>query len=401
MLNYKTLLSKKALDIRPSGIRKFFDLVQEMDNVISLGVGEPDFVTPWHIRSAGVYSLEKGRTHYTSNDGLLELRQEICRYLSRRFRLEYSPKHETIVTVGGSEAIDLCMRALIEPGDEVIVPEPSFVCYYPLTVMAGGKPVKLKTCAKNQFKLTADALRAAITPRTKLLVLPFPNNPTGAVMERSDLEEIAAVLRDTNIFVLSDEIYGELTYGEKHVSIAELDGMRERTILVSGFSKAYAMTGWRLGYACGPAEILDCMHKIHQYAVMCAPTTSQYAAIEALRNGDDDIARMVDEYDLRRRFIVDALHHAGLPCFEPRGAFYVFPSIKASGLSSEQFCERLLFEKKIAVVPGTAFGESGEGFVRISYSYSIKHLTQAVACISDFMENLQEARHGESLAAHL
>lgn len=389
MLDYQSLLSRKALDIRPSGIRKYFDLVAGMDDVISLGVGEPDFNTPWHVRSAGIYSLEKGRTHYTANDGLAELRDEICRYLDRRFGLHYAPKGETVVTVGGSEAIDLAIRTLVEPGDEVIIPEPSFVCYHPLTVLAGGVPVPLPTRAQDAFKLTPAALRAAITPRTKLLVLPFPNNPTGAVLTRDDLEGIAEVLRGTNIFVLSDEIYGELTYGGRHVSIASLPGMRERTVLVGGFSKAYAMTGWRLGYACAPAPILACMHKIHQFAVMCAPTTSQYAAVEALRNGDEDIARMVDEYDMRRRFITDALDSAGLPCFEPRGAFYVFPSITASGLSSEVFCERLLYEKHIAVVPGTAFGASGEGFVRVSYSYSIKHLTQAVSRIDAFMRELR------------
>lgn len=401
MLDYESLLSRKAQDIHPSGIRKYFDLVEQMDDVISLGVGEPDFPTPWHVRSAGIYSLEKGRTHYTSNDGLIELREEICRYLNRRFGLTYAPKGETVVTVGGSEAIDMAIRTLVEPGDEVIIPEPSFVCYSPLTQMAGGVPVPLCTRAQDAFKLTPEALRAAVTPRTKLLILPFPNNPTGAVLSRNDLEGIAGVLRGTNIFVLSDEIYGELTYGGRHVSIAGLPGMRERTVLVGGFSKAYAMTGWRLGFACGPEPVLRCMHKIHQFAVMCAPTTSQYAAVEALRNGDDDIARMVDEYDMRRRFIVDALESAGLPCFEPRGAFYVFPSIAASGLSSEEFCERLLYEKKVAVVPGNAFGKSGEGFVRISYSYSIKHLTQAAVRIAQFMQSLGGEHHGESLAARV
>lgn len=392
MLDYASVLPKKIQDIRPSGIRKFFDLVEQMEDVISLGVGEPDFVTPWHVRSAGIYALEKGRTHYTSNDGLLALREEICQYLNRRFSLQYSPTDETIVTVGGSEAIDICIRSLLNPGDEVIIPEPCFVCYHPLTLMAGGVPVIIPTKADEQFKLTADALRKAITPRTKLLILPFPNNPTGAVLTKKELEEIAAVLRGTNIMVLSDEIYGELTYGEKHTSIASIPGMRERTILIGGFSKAYAMTGWRLGYACGPAEILACMHKIHQFAVMCAPTTSQYAAIEALRNGDEDIARMVDEYDLRRRFLVDALDSAGLPCFAPRGAFYVFPSIRTSGLSSEEFCEQLLEEKKVAVIPGTAFGACGEGFVRISYSYSIQYITKAVARITAFMEERRAQR---------
>ena len=385
MLSYAELISKKARDIKPSGIRRFFDIVSEMDDVISLGVGEPDFATPWHIRSAGIYSLEKGKTWYTSNDGLLELRQEISLYLSRRFMLDYNPREEVVVTVGGSEAIDIAVRALVSDGDEVIIPEPSFVCYYPITVLAGGTPVVIETKAEDGFRLTAQALRAAITPRTKLLILPFPNNPTGAIMSRVDLEEIAKVLQGTNIMVLSDEIYSELTYDGGHVSFASIGDMKERTILVGGFSKSYAMTGWRIGYACGPAQVMGYLHKIHQYAIMCAPTVSQYAAIEALKNGDEDVARMAAEYDMRRRFILNGLQKAGLTCFEPKGAFYVFPCIKASGLSSEEFCERLLFEKKVAVVPGTAFGNCGEGFVRISYSYSIKHISQALERIESFM----------------
>jgi aminotransferase len=381
-------MSRKVREMKPSGIRKFFDIVAEMDDVISLGVGEPDFATPWHIRNAGIYSLEQGKTWYTSNDGLMELRTGICDYLKRRFDLTYSPKNETLVTVGGSEAIDNCVRTFVSPGDEVIIPEPSFVCYSPLTSLAGGVPVIIKTRAQDNFRLTPELLKKAITPRTKLLILPYPNNPTGAVMRREDLEAIAAVLRGTNIFVLSDEIYGELTYNGRHVSIASIDGMKERTILVSGFSKAFAMTGWRLGYACGPSAIISAMHKIHQYGIMCAPTTSQYAAIEAMQNGDDDVERMVGEYDMRRRLIVDGLRKAGLDCFEPEGAFYVFPSIKKSGLTSEQFAEKLLYEKRLAVVPGTAFGESGEGFVRISYSYSISHITEALKRIDCFMKNL-------------
>ena len=388
MLDYQSLVSCKVKDIKPSGIRKFFDIVSEMDDVISLGVGEPDFATPWHIRSAAINSLEKGNTWYTSNAGMPLLREEICKYLKRRFDLEYSPKNETIVTVGGSEAIDMCIRTLVSDGDEVIIPEPCFVCYEPITLLAGGVPVIIKTRVENNFRLTPDELRRAITPRTKLLILPYPNNPTGAVMRREDLEGIAQVLRETNILVLSDEIYGELTYNGQHVSIASIDGMKERTVLVSGFSKAFAMTGWRLGYACGPAEILLCMHKVHQFAIMCAPTMSQFAAIEAMKNGDDDVKRMADEYDMRRRLLVDGLQKAGLACFEPEGAFYVFPCIKKSGLSSEQFAEKLLFEKKLAVVPGTAFGDSGEGYIRISYSYSISHLAEALKRIESFMNSL-------------
>lgn len=388
MLDYQSLISHKVREMKPSGIRKFFDIVEEMDDVISLGVGQPDFATPWHIRNAGIYSLESGKTWYTSNDGLEELRKEIAIYQKRRFDLTYNSKNEVLVTVGGSEAIDACIRAFVSPGDEVIVPEPSFVCYTPLTALAGGVPVVIQTRAEDKFRLTPELLKKAITKKTKLLILPFPNNPTGAVMRREDLEAIAEVLRGTDIIVLSDEIYGELTYNGHHVSIASVEGMRERTVLVSGFSKAYAMTGWRLGYACAPAEIIAAMHKVHQYGIMCAPTVSQYAAIEALKNGDDDIERMVGEYDMRRRLIVDGLHRIGLDCFEPEGAFYVFPSIKRSGLSSEQFAEKLLYEKKVAVVPGTAFGEGGEGFLRISYSYSISHISEALKRIECFMEGL-------------
>ncbi len=388
MLDYQLLISTKVREMKPSGIRKFFDIVAEMDDVISLGVGEPDFATPWHIRSAGIYSLEKGKTWYTSNAGMPQLREEICKYLKRRFKLDYSPKSETVVTVGGSEAIDMCVRTLVSPGDEVIIPEPSFVCYYPIVSLAGGVPVVVKTLAENKFRITPDELRAAITPRTKLLILPYPNNPTGAVLRREDLEGIAGVLRKTNIMVLSDEIYGELTYNGAHVSVASIDGMKERTILISGFSKAFAMTGWRLGYACGPAEVIAGMNKVHQFAIMCAPTVSQYAAIEAMKNGDDDVSRMVGEYDIRRRLMVESLLKMGLDCFEPEGAFYVFPSIKKTGLTSEQFAEKLLFEKKLAVVPGNAFGESGEGFIRISYSYSVSHLVEALKRIECFLQSL-------------
>jgi aminotransferase len=388
VLDYKNILSNKIKYVKPSGIRKFFDIVEEMEDVISLGVGEPDFATPWHIRNAGIYSLEKGKTRYTSNAGLQELRDEICSYMMRRYSLDYSPKTQTIVTVGGSEAIDLCIRAVVDDGDEVIIPEPSFVCYLPITTLAGGVPVPLETKAQDEFRINIETLKKAITPRTKLLILPFPNNPTGAVMRKEHLQEVADVLRGTNIMVLSDEIYSELTYGEKHISFASFDGMKERTIVVNGFSKSYSMTGWRLGYACGPEEIISAMHKIHQYAIMCAPTTSQFAAIEALKNGDDDVRAMVTEYNMRRRFLLNGLRKIGLDCFEPQGAFYVFPSIKSSGLSSEEFCERLLLEKKVAVVPGTAFGSCGEGFVRISYSYSLKHIIEALKRIESFMAEL-------------
>ena len=383
--NVSNKLSPVVTDMKPSGIRRFFDIVATMPDAISLGVGEPDFVTPWHIRDAGIYSLEKGKTYYTSNSGLIELREEICKYLDRRFGLSYNPMNETLVTVGGSEAIDLCMRALISSGDEVLIPEPSFVCYTPCTALAGGVPVPIVTVEKDNFKLTPEALKAAITPKTKLLVLPYPNNPTGAVMTREDLQKIADVLKGTDIMVLSDEIYAELTYEAKHVSIANIDGMRDRTVLVNGFSKAYAMTGWRLGYACGHSDIIAAMTKIHQYAIMSTPTTSQFAAVEALSNGDADVAEMANEYNYRRKVILDSVRQIGLSCFEPYGAFYIFPNITSSGMSSNEFCERLLQEEKVAVVPGTAFGDSGESFVRCSYAYSISDINKAVERIDRFM----------------
>ena len=385
-MNYDKILNPAVCGIKPSGIRRFFDIAAEMDDVITLGVGEPDFMTPWHIREAGIYALETGKTFYTANRGLAQLRDEISVYLSRRFGLKYDPKSEVVVTVGGSEAIDLAVRALISTGDEVLIPEPSFVCYSPITTLAGGVPVPVPTLEKNDFRLTVDDIRPHITPKTKLLVLPFPNNPTGAVMRRSDLEAIADFLRGTDIMILSDEIYGELTYTEEgHVSIASIEGMRERTVLVSGFSKAYAMTGWRLGYACAPAPVMQQMLKIHQFCIMCAPTSAQYAAIEALRDGDEDISTMRESYDMRRRLIVDGLRKLGLPCFEPLGAFYVFPNVSKLGLTSEEFCTQLLRSKKVAVVPGNAFGESGEGFVRISYSYSVDHLVEALERIGAFI----------------
>lgn len=381
------LLNKTVSSMPPSGIRRFFDIAAEMDDCISLGVGEPDFVTPWHIRNEGIYSLEKGHTHYTSNSGLKELRIEICRYMNRRFDLNYDPMSQVTVTVGGSEAIDLFLRSIIEPGDEVMICEPSFVCYKPLVQLAGGVPVVIETKAENEFRLTPGELKAAITPKTRALVLPFPNNPTGAVMTRADLEGIAEVLRGTDIMVLSDEIYAELTYGDdRHVSIAEIDGMYERTVIVSGFSKAYAMTGWRLGYALGHSDIIKAMIKVHQYAIMSAPTTAQYAAIEALKNGDDDIEMMRREYNYRRQVIVKGFNAMGLECFEPRGAFYCFPCIKSTGLDSNTFCEKLLYSKKLAVVPGTAFGESGEGFIRCSYAYSIENINEALNRVEAFIK---------------
>ncbi|MBQ8670516.1 MAG: aminotransferase class I/II-fold pyridoxal phosphate-dependent enzyme [Oscillospiraceae bacterium] len=385
-MDYSKVLSKTVVEMKPSGIRKFFDLAATMEHVISLGVGEPDFKTPYVIRRAGIESLEKGRTWYTANAGLAPLRQAIADYLKRRFDLEYNGMKEVVVTVGGSEAIDLCVRALVSPGDEVLIPEPSFVCYDPITRLAGGVPVALPTRAEDKFRLTAEALKAAITPKTKLLVLPFPNNPTGAIMEQEDLEAIAEVLRGTDIMVLSDEIYAELTFGSKHIPFASLDGMWERTITVNGFSKAYAMTGWRLGYAAGPAPFIAQMTKVHQFAIMSAPTVSQYAAVEALRPGcDAEIERMSVEYNMRRSLVVDSLNRMGLTCFDPRGAFYVFPSIAITGLSSEDFCNRLLQEQHVAVVPGNAFGESGEGHVRISYSYSVEHLIEALKRIEKFV----------------
>ncbi|MGI5967175.1 MAG: aminotransferase class I/II-fold pyridoxal phosphate-dependent enzyme [Anaerotruncus rubiinfantis] len=391
MIDYNKVLSRRAVELKPSGIRKFFDIAAEMKDVISLGVGEPDFKTPWSIRHAGIESLERGHTFYTANAGMAALKEEIAHYLNRRFALDYCPKDEVIVTVGGSEGIDLCIRALVNPGDEVLVVEPSFVCYTPITELTCGVPVPIQTHAKDHFRLTAEQLRAAITPKTKLLILPYPNNPTGGVMRREHLEEIAGVLRQTDIMVLSDEIYAELTYGPKrHISFASIDGMKERTIVVNGFSKSYAMTGWRLGYVAGPKPVISQMLKIHQYAVMCAPTTSQYAAIEALRNCDEDIENMREQYDMRRRLVVDGFNRLGLSCFEPEGAFYVFPSIRSTGLSSGDFCMQLLEEERLAVVPGDAFGSCGEGFIRVSYSYSINHLLEALKRIEHFMGRFHE-----------
>lgn len=388
-MDYSELLSKKAQQIKPSGIRKFFDILGEMTDVVALTVGQPDFVTPWHIREAGINSLEQGKTYYTSNAGLTEMRKEICSYLSRRFSLTYDYEKEIIVTVGGSEAIDIALRAVLDPGDEVIIPMPSFVCYEPLVTMADGVPVTVVTEEKDSFKLTPEKLRTAITDKTKLLIMPFPNNPTGAVMTKEELSEIADVLRETDIMVLSDEIYAEMTYGgKKHVSIASLPDMRERTIVVNGFSKAYAMTGWRMGYTAAPAPITKQMLKLHQFAIMSSPTTSQFAAIEALKNGDPDIEYMVNEYDIRRRFLVDGLRKLGIPCFEPEGAFYVFPNIGVFGMPSEEFCQRLLYEGKVAIVPGTAFGECGEGFARISYAYSLEHIKEALERIEAFIGTL-------------
>ncbi|MBQ4590405.1 MAG: aminotransferase class I/II-fold pyridoxal phosphate-dependent enzyme [Clostridia bacterium] len=387
-MDYSRILSSTVQDIKPSGIRKFFDLLENMQGVVALTVGQPDFITPWHIRVAAIESLENGKTYYTSNSGTLELRQEISSYMNRRYDLTYDPKSEVIVTVGGSEAIDIAIRALINPGDEVIVPQPAFVCYGPICELAGGKPVYLNTKEENKFKLTAEELKSVITDKTKLLVLPYPNNPTGAIMTSEDLEEIAEVLRGTDIMILSDEIYCELTYGREHVSIASLDGMRERTIIASGFSKTYAMTGWRLGYTLAPPEITKQMLKIHQYAIMCAPTTSQYAAVEAMRNGDPDVAMMRKEYNRRRRYIVGGLRSIGIECFDPEGAFYVYPNISKFGLTSEEFCERLLQEEKVAIVPGTAFGDCGEGFARISYAYSVEHIAKALDRMERFVKKL-------------
>ncbi len=391
MMDYGKILNPTVLnDIKPSGIRKFFDIAATMDDVISLGVGEPDFPTPWHIRRAGIKSLEGSKTRYTSNAGLMELREEICIYLKRRYGMEYDPVSETLVTVGGSEGIDAAIRALVSAGDEVIIPQPSFVCYEPMVRLAGGVPVLLRLKSENDFRLTADELRGAITDKTKLLIFPFPCNPTGAIMEREDIEPLAEILRDTDICVISDEIYSELTYGDKdHVSIASLDGMKERTVIINGFSKTYSMTGWRMGYACGPAMIIGQMTKIHQFAIMSAPTTSQYASIEALRHGDDDIKEMLAEYDMRRRLMVAGFNRIGMSCFEPKGAFYAFPSIKISGMTSDDFCEALLREKKVAVVPGSAFGDSGEGFVRASYCYSTEHIKEALARIESFLREIK------------
>ena len=387
-------LSNIVVDIKPSGIRKFFDIVSEMNDpeVISLGVGEPDFDTPWHIRDEGIYSLEKGRTFYTSNSGLMELRREICNYMYRKQGITYDPVGEVLITVGGSEAIDIGLRALINPGEEVLIPQPSYVSYEPCAILAGAKPVIIDLKAENEFRLTAEEIEAAVTDRTKVLILPFPNNPTGAIMERTDLEAIAEVIKKHDLIVMSDEIYGELTYKGKHVSIASLPGMKERTILINGFSKAYAMTGWRLGYACGPADIIRQMTKIHQFAIMCAPTTSQYAAVEALKNGDDDIAEMCNAYNQRRRYLLNAFKEMGLECFEPYGAFYVFPCIKQFGMTSDEFATRFLEEEKVAVVPGTAFGDSGEGFLRISYAYSLENLKVAIGRLERFVKKLRQER---------
>ena len=383
-------LADTIVNIKPSGIRKFFDLVSEMKDAISLGVGEPDFDTPWHIRDEGIYSLERGRTFYTSNAGLKELKEEIANYLRRRVHVDYDDRHEILVTVGGSEAIDMAMRVMLNPGEEVLIPQPSYVSYEPCTIMAGGKPVIIELKAENEFRLTPEELLEHITDKTKLLVLPFPNNPTGAIMEQKDLEAIAKVIIEKDLYVLSDEIYSELTYKEDHVSIASIPDMQERTILINGFSKAYAMTGWRLGYACGPRKIIEQMTKLHQYAIMCAPTTSQYAAVEALRNGDDDVAMMRDAYNQRRRYLVHAFKEMGLECFEPYGAFYIFPCIKEFGMTSEEFASRFLMEEKVAVVPGTAFGDCGEGFLRISYAYSLENLKEALGRMQKFIDRLRE-----------
>ncbi len=394
-MNYDEVLNRRIQGIKPSGIRKFFDILEEMTDAISLGIGEPDFVTPWHIRDAGIYSLERGRTKYTSNAGLLQLRREISAYLERRFQLKYDYKNQIIVTVGGSEGIDLTLRCLLNPGDEVIVPVPSFVCYGPLTEMAGGVPVYVETKEENQFRLTPEELRAAITPRTKVLILPYPCNPTGGIMERKDLEALAPVLKDTSIMILSDEIYAELTYGQKHISPANLPELYDRTVVVNGFSKSHAMTGWRMGYLCGPEPLIQQILKLHQFGIMSAPTTSQYAAIEAMRNGDGDIEHMREEYDRRRRYLVENLNRIGLTCFEPKGAFYVFPCIRSTGLSAEEFCERFLREEKVAVIPGNAFGQGGEGFVRASYAASMKDIAEAVSRLDNFLTNLRRKQGRE------
>lgn len=388
-------LSDKVIEIKPSGIRKFFDIVNEMEDAISLGVGEPDFDTPWHIRDEGIYSLEKGRTFYTSNSGLKDLKKEIAAYMLRSQGVQYDYNHEIFITVGGSEAIDLALRAMLNPGDEVLIPQPSYVSYEPCTVLADGVPVFINLKEENEFRLTAGELRDAITDKTKILILPFPNNPTGAIMEKEDLEAIAGIIVEKDLYVISDEIYGELTYKGKHVSIVSLPGMKERTILINGFSKAYAMTGWRLGYACGPRVIMDQMLKIHQFAIMCAPTTSQYAAVEALKNGDEDVQEMREAYNQRRRYLMHAFKEMGLECFEPYGAFYVFPSIKEFGMTSDEFATRLLQEEKVAVVPGTAFGDCGEGYLRISYAYSLENLKLALGRLSHFIRRLREEKENQ------
>ena len=389
MTDYDKLISQKCKKLKPSGIRKFFDIAATMDNVISLGVGEPDFHTPWSVRQTAISTLEKGKTVYTANSGLMELRKTICGYIKRKIGIEYQPESELIVTVGGSEGIDLGIRALIDPGDEVLIVEPCFVCYAPIVELTGGVAVPIETTEETGFKLTAEAVKSKITDKTKLLILPFPNNPTGAIMTKEDLEPIAEVIKDTDILVMSDEIYSELTYEGKHFSITQLEGMQERTLLVNGFSKAFAMTGWRLGYVAGPAPIIKQMLKIHQYAIMCAPTVSQYAAITAMTSCDGEVEKMMNEYNIRRRWLVNALNDIGLTCFDPKGAFYVFPSIKSTGLTSQQFCEELLYKHNVAVVPGDAFGASGEGYIRISYAYSLKHLMEAVERISEFLDELK------------
>ena len=388
-------LSDKVIEIKPSGIRKFFDIVNEMEDAISLGVGEPDFDTPWHIRDEGIYSLEKGRTFYTSNSGLKDLKKEIAAYMLRSQGVQYDYNHEIFITVGGSEAIDLALRAMLNPGDEVLIPQPSYVSYEPCTVLADGVPVFINLKEENEFRLTAGELRDAITDKTKILILPFPNNPTGAIMEKEDLEAIAEIVVEKDLYVISDEIYGELTYKGKHVSLVSLPGMKERTILINGFSKAYAMTGWRLGYACGPRVIMDQMLKIHQFAIMCAPTTSQYAAVEALKNGDEDVQEMREAYNQRRRYLMHAFKEMGMECFEPYGAFYVFPSIKEFGMTSDEFATRLLQEEKVAVVPGTAFGDCGEGYLRISYAYSLENLKLALGRLSHFIRRLREEKENQ------
>lgn len=388
-MDYKSKINSTIQEIKPSGIRKFFDIVNEMKDVISLSVGEPDFHTPWHVRREGIRSLERGKTWYTPNKGFLELREEITKYIKRKYDIDYNDKDNVIVTVGGSEAIDLAIRCLVSDGEEVLIPEPSFVCYEPLTLMAGAKSVAIRTCVENNFRLDAEEIEKCISEKTKVLILPYPNNPTGAILTKDELEKIAEVVEKHDLMVISDEIYSELTYGLKHYSIVNVEGMKERTILINGFSKSYAMTGWRLGYALGPKEIIDVMTKLHQFCIMSAPTTAQYAAIEALRHGDDDIVKMRDEYDTRRRLVVGKLNEIGLPTFEPQGAFYCFPCIKSTGLSSEEFCTRLLKEKKVALVPGNAFGESGEGYCRLSYSYSLKHLKKALTLIEEFIGELE------------
>lgn len=389
-MQYDDFINPALSAVKPSGIRKFFSIAEEMDNVISLGVGEPDFLTPWHIRQQGIDTLERGSTRYTANAGLISLREEICAFYQRKYELEYNAKNEVLVTVGGSEGIDMCIRTLICPGDEVLVVEPSFVCYKPIVEVCGGKAVPLVTKNKNNFRVTAEELENAITDKTKMIIFPYPNNPTGAVMRREDLEPVCEVLKKHNIFVLSDEIYSELTYGSNtHVSIASMPGMKERTVVINGFSKTYSMTGWRLGYALGPAPVIAQMTKLHQFAIMSAPTTSQFAAVEALRNGDADIIKMRDDYDMRRRFTVNAFREIGLPCFEPEGAFYAFPSIQSTGLSSEEFCEKLIYSKRVAVVPGNAFGDCGEGFIRVSYCYSIDNIKEAVTRIGEFVRELE------------